>query len=121
MMEPDIVGALEGIVDPELGIGIVDLGLVYRAEYTAAGIEVVLTMTSPTCPASELMVAQVREALRGRFPDSAYDVTLTWTPPWSPSRMSDAARARLGWPGAATRPEDERSWPARLLARMMRH
>src|SRR5262245_58329430 len=116
-LEPEVLAALEGIVDPELGIGIVDLGLVDRAEFTPAGVEVVMTMTSPTCPASELMVAQVRDALERRLPDSAHAVTLTFTPPWTPSRMSEAARARLGWPG--TPPADAKaSWTARLLARM---
>jgi len=112
MIDPDIVGALDGIVDPELAIGIVDLGLVYRAEHTAAGIEVVMTMTSPSCPVSELLVEQVRDALRGRFPDSAHQVTLTFTPAWSPERISPAGQERLGWRKRALE-----SWPSKSSRR----
>jgi metal-sulfur cluster biosynthetic enzyme len=119
VMELDILGAIEGITDPELGIGIVDLGLVYRAEFTPAGTEVVMTMTSPTCPVSELVVAQVRDALHRRFPESSHAVRLTFTPPWTPTRMSEAARAQLGWPGSPPPAVTNASWTARFLAKVM--
>ena len=119
MIDPDIAGALHGIADPELGVGIVDLGRIYRAEPTAGGIEVLMTMTSPSCPVSELLVEQVREALRRRFPDSAHHATLTFTPAWSPERISPAGREQLGWRKPATKAQP--AWPARLLSRLIRH
>ena len=55
MNDPAILAALKEVLDPELGINIVDLGLIYRADWTPAGIEVAMTLTAPTCPAGELL------------------------------------------------------------------
>ena len=131
MMEQDVLGSLDGIVDPELGVGIVDLGLIYRAEHSASGIEVVMTTTSPSCPLSELLVAQVRAALQRRFPDSAVQISLTWNPPWSPARVSDAARQQLGWSKASARTRTASAstastwtastWATRIFGRFTRH
>ena len=120
-MEPDILRALEGIVDPELDISIVDLGLIYQAAYNAAGIEVVMTTTSPSCPVAELLVTQVRDALRRRFPDSAHEVVLTWTPPWSPARISDTGCERLGWRKASRGDDIGLSSTTKCLSRCTRH
>lgn len=90
--------ALKSVVDPELGVNIVDLGLVYRAAWTAEGIDVAITMTTPTCPLGEMLVAEADETLRRRFPDAArIDVALVWDPPWSAELMNDDARRQLGW------------------------
>jgi metal-sulfur cluster biosynthetic enzyme len=97
MDDADILQALRTVNDPELGINIVDLGLVYRAELRPEGIAVAMTMSTPTCPLSELMLEEARKALVARFPDArAIDVELVWDPPWSPDRMSAAARRQLG-------------------------
>lgn len=78
-------------------MNIVDLGLVYRAEYGPAGIEVALTLSTPSCPLSEMIVEEVREALNARFAGAAaIKVDLVWDPPWTPDRMSEAARQLLG-------------------------
>jgi metal-sulfur cluster biosynthetic enzyme len=97
MHEDEVIEALRTVNDPELGMSIVDLGLVYRAERTPDRISVALTMTTPTCPLSELMLEDARTALRDRFPDAgAIEVSLVWDPPWSPERMSETARRQLG-------------------------
>lgn len=102
--EADILEPLKGIVDPELGINIVDLGLVYRAEWGARGIEVALTMTTPSCPIGEMLVEDAKAALRARFSDtSSIHVELVWDPPWSLDRMSEEAKRQLGWLPAASR------------------
>ena len=102
--EPDILDALKQIIDPELGISIVDLGLVYRAEWTKSGINVALTVTAPSCPIGEMLVEEAKTALRVRFSDMAsIHVELVWDPPWSPDRMSEEARRQLGWSPAAHR------------------
>jgi metal-sulfur cluster biosynthetic enzyme len=95
--DSDLLQALRGVHDPEVGINIVDLGLVYRAERQADRILVELTMTTPSCPLGEMMVEEAREALRGSFPDApSIQVELVRFPPWSPDRMSEAARRQLG-------------------------
>ena len=95
--DSDVLTALSAVNDPELGINVVDLGLVYRAEREAAGITVALTVTTPSCPLGEMLVEEAREVLRSRFPDAAsIDVELVLSPPWTPDRMSEAARRQLG-------------------------
>jgi metal-sulfur cluster biosynthetic enzyme len=95
--DEDILDALRSINDPEIGINIVDLGLVYRAERSADRIDVALTLTAPSCPLGELIVEEARYALEQRFPDAQpVHVELVWEPPWTRERMSDAARRLIG-------------------------
>ncbi|MEO8103845.1 MAG: metal-sulfur cluster assembly factor [Betaproteobacteria bacterium] len=90
--------ALRQVIDPEVGINIVDLGLVYGLERTEAGVKLALTMTSPACPMGETIAAEAEFVLQEMLPsDSVIDVALVWEPPWSPLLMSDAARSALGW------------------------
>lgn len=97
MNNPDILLALKDVLDPELGLNIVDLGLVYRAEWTREGIVVEMTMTTPTCPIGEMMTEQAEIALRRQFPDAAsIRVHLLWDPPWSPDLMTEEGRRLLG-------------------------
>jgi len=126
MIDHDILDALRDVRDPELGVSIVDLGLIYRAERTRSGIHVAMTMTAPSCPVSEMLVEDVRRALRGRFRETpAIDVALVWDPPWSPARMTDAARRQLGWgvkadlKSASIQPAP--SWTSRLFGSLTRH
>jgi metal-sulfur cluster biosynthetic enzyme len=94
---PDLLEALKAVNDPELGVNIVDLGLVYRAELGPQGIEVALTLSTPSCPLGEMIVEEACEALRAKFADSpVIHVDLVWDPPWTPDRMSEAARRILG-------------------------
>ena len=97
MNDSDVVQALKAVNDPEIGINIVDLGLVYRAERKPEGISVALAMTTPSCPLGDMLVEEAREVLRSRFPDApSVHVELVRSPPWSPDRMSEAARRQLG-------------------------
>ena len=90
--------ALRAVIDPEAGMNIVDLGLVYDVAVSADGVRVVMTMTSPACPVGELVADEVEAALRTALPaDVPVDVTLTWSPAWDSSMMSDAARRHFGW------------------------
>lgn len=98
MNDNDLLAALKTVNDPELGMNIVDLGLVYRAERKPEGIEVELTLSTPSCPMSEMLVEEAREALRAQFADvPSIIVELVWDPPWTPDRMSEAARQQFGW------------------------
>ena len=115
MSDQQILLALKDVVDPELGVNIVDLGLVYRADWTGEGIEVAMTMTTPTCPIGEMLVEQAESALRRRFPETpSIRVDLLWDPPWSPELITDEGRRALGWPdpGADARRAEGKGTPA---------
>jgi metal-sulfur cluster biosynthetic enzyme len=99
MSDDQVLLALKDVVDPELGVNIVDLGLVYRAEWTREGIVVEMTMTTPTCPIGEMMSEQAEAALRRRFPDvRSVRIHLLWDPPWSPDLITEEGRRALGCP-----------------------
>jgi len=90
--------ALRQIIDPEVGMNIVDLGLIYRLAKTATGVQVDMTMTSPACPMSEGIVEEVEAVLESCLPpDATVEVQLVWEPPWSPWLMSEEAREHFGW------------------------
>jgi metal-sulfur cluster biosynthetic enzyme len=97
-MSNEVLEALRHVVDPEIGINVVDLGLVYEANTRDGHVRVVMTMTTPACPLGESLAEDARAAIRehvGTVKSVAVDVV--WEPPWQPSMMSDAARAQLGW------------------------
>jgi metal-sulfur cluster biosynthetic enzyme len=90
--------ALMQVDDPEAGMNIVDLGLVYRIEVGERAVEVDLTMTTAACPMADMIVDQARVAVESIAGESArVDVRLVWDPPWTPDRMTDLARERFGW------------------------
>jgi metal-sulfur cluster biosynthetic enzyme len=93
-----IDAALRRVVDPEMALDIVGLGLVYGVRASAREVEVTLTMTSAACPVAELIiddiVAEVTDALGNEV---AVRCELVWEPPWTPERMSPAARSAMGW------------------------
>ena len=95
--DTDIREALRHVVDPEIGVNIVDLGLVYRIEVEGARVRIAMTMTSPTCPLSDYLKDLATSAIRHHVPDAVdVDITLEWEPPWDPDMMSDEARRQLG-------------------------
>ena len=98
---PDVASlrdALREVIDPEVGMNIVDLGLVYRIEVAADKVIVEMTMTSPACPMGEMITAEVEAILKDVLPESLRpDVRLVWSPAWDPSLMSDEARKHYGW------------------------
>ncbi len=96
-MQDDLLCALNEIEDPELGIGIVDLGLIYRADWTETGIEVDVTMTTSSCPFRAALLDEVNKILQQRFREaSSIRVKVVWDPPWGLDRLSENARLALG-------------------------
>lgn len=94
--ESELIDALKEVIDPELMINIVDLGLVYEVEQTDNVVNVSMTLTSPACPAGPQIIHQAKMALE-KFEDvERADIKLTMVPPWSPERMTDDARDQLG-------------------------
>jgi metal-sulfur cluster biosynthetic enzyme len=95
--ETDIREALRHVVDPEIGVNIVDLGLVYRIEVDGARAHITMTMTSPACPLADYLKSLVTSAIRQHVPDVVdVDIHLEWEPRWGPEMMSDEARRQLG-------------------------
>ena len=89
---------LEAIIDPEAGINIVDMGLIYGIWLEANCVCVQMTMTSPACPVGDVLIDEVTECLRAKFPlPTDIKVDLTFNPPWSPDMMSEAAKSEFGW------------------------
>jgi metal-sulfur cluster biosynthetic enzyme len=92
--ELDVLEALRDVVDPELGINVVDLGLVYGVTLDGernAAID--MTLTSAACPLTDVIEDQAREALDGVVPD--FRINWVWLPPWGPEKITDDGREQL--------------------------
>ncbi|UCE32707.1 MAG: metal-sulfur cluster assembly factor [Burkholderiales bacterium] len=90
--------ALRGVVDPEAGMNIVDLGLVYAIDTSEHGVRLQMTMTSAACPMTDMIVDQVHAVLEASLPQGTpITVELVWDPPWTPERMTGLAREHFGW------------------------
>ncbi len=94
--EKQIRDALKGVKDPELGLDLVVLGLVYDIEIDEDDVKATISLTSPMCPVAGQIVEDVRQAIQGVDGVQSADVQLTFDPPWTPERMSPLVRASLG-------------------------
>lgn len=94
--EAAMLDALREVVDPELFINVVDLGLIYGIEQDSGKVKVEMTLTSPACPAGPQLVQQAKLALEKLEGVTAAEIKLVLSPPWSPDRMTDEARDQLG-------------------------
>ncbi|MBT0962106.1 metal-sulfur cluster assembly factor [Denitromonas iodatirespirans] len=95
--EATVRDALRQVIDPEVGMNIVDLGLIYAVAIDDARIAIDMTMTSPACPMGQMIMDEVEAALRRLDPARTPAIALVWSPEWSPAMMSDAAKAHFGW------------------------
>jgi len=94
----EVVEALRQVEDPELGMDIVDLGLLYDVEIEGPKVKVIHSLTSMGCPAGPMIHEDIDSVVRGNFPDvEEVELELTWDPPWTPERMSDDAKFILGF------------------------
>lgn len=90
--------ALRQVDDPEAGMNIVDLGLIYAVEVAADGVRIDMTMTTAACPLADTITDQVRRVIAAMVPPGTdIDVRLVWEPPWTPDRMSGIAKEYFGW------------------------
>ena len=95
---PTVTAALERVVDPEVALNIVDVGLVYLVTVQDGRLDVHVTMTSAACPVADVIVSDIETELDRALPeDMLIHVELVWEPPWTPDRMSDTARLFMGW------------------------
>lgn len=96
-MKESILGALETVIDPELGIDIVNLGLVYEVDLNDEGVAMItMTLTSMGCPLGPVIIDQIRTALFELPEVQDVDVNIVWNPPWSKDKMSRYAKMALG-------------------------
>jgi metal-sulfur cluster biosynthetic enzyme len=96
MTEADVRDALREVIDPELGVNIVDLGLVYGIDVGESSVHVTMTMTSPACPLRDYLQDLVESAVTSRVPAAqTVSVEIVTDPPWSEDLMSEAARRQL--------------------------
>ena len=97
LREP-VEAALRRVIDPELALTIVDVGLVYGVTIGATLARVTLTMTSPACPVTDVILGDVPDELARVLPEGlSIDTLLVWEPAWNSDRLSPRARLFMGW------------------------
>ena len=96
LTEKDVREALKTVKDPELGLDLVVLGLVYDVKIENDDVEATISLTSPMCPVADQIVQEAREAIAGVEGVGEAEVELTFDPPWTPDRISPLIRSSLG-------------------------
>jgi metal-sulfur cluster biosynthetic enzyme len=93
----DVEAALTNVIDPELGLDFVELGLIYGIEVSGGDVHVTFSLTSPGCPIGPQVSEQIEEFVTELDGVSSVESTMTFTPPWTPDRMSEDAKFALGY------------------------
>jgi metal-sulfur cluster biosynthetic enzyme len=91
-----VMETLRQVIDPEIGVNIVDLGLVYNYAYADGKLTVTMTLTTPGCPMHDSIAEGVKNILLSLGGVNEVDVQVVWDPPWHPSMMSESARRLTG-------------------------
>ena len=96
-MEVEIFDTLKKVIDPEIGINIIDLGLVYKIEYSEAnGIHIDVTLSTKGCPMADIIMDDIHTTLKEKFPDQKLDIQLVWEPAWTSDFVTPAGKKALG-------------------------
>jgi metal-sulfur cluster biosynthetic enzyme len=95
--EEDVLDALSNVIDPELGLDFVELGLIYGVELTAGDVRVTFTLTTPACPIGPHVTEQIEEFVGELEGVTSVSAEMVFIPPWSPERMSEDAKFALGF------------------------
>lgn len=93
--EQEAWGRLAAVIDPETGLGLVDLGLIYELREEGEGLALRMTLIHESCPLGSLIVQMAREALEPICPDGAVVISLSFDPPWTVERITPAGRTQL--------------------------
>lgn len=93
VIDEDVIEAMRDVMDPELGINVVDLGLVYGVEVIEDRATIDMTLTSAACPLTDVIEDQTRAALDGVV--SQFRINWVWMPPWGPDKITDDGREML--------------------------
>ena len=97
-LAPAIELALVKVIDPEVALNLVDVGLIYAVRVADGRVDVRMTMTSAACPVTDVIIEDVEQQLDAALPkDLLIHVELVWEPEWTPARMSNAAKFIMGW------------------------
>ncbi|MBI5661527.1 MULTISPECIES: metal-sulfur cluster assembly factor [Ignavibacterium] len=91
-----ITDILRTVIDPEIGINIVDLGLVYDINIIENQVDVTMTLTTPGCPMHNSITTWAQRVIEMTIPDVKVNVKLVWEPRWTPDKMSEDAKLQLG-------------------------
>ena len=93
-----VIDALKTCFDPEIPVNIYELGLIYQIKVKAHGsVIIMMTLTSPACPVAQSLPEDVRQKIENLPGVSSAEVKVVWDPPWTPARMSEAAKLELGF------------------------
>jgi metal-sulfur cluster biosynthetic enzyme len=95
--ESDVLEALSNVIDPELGLDFVELGLIYGVEVSEGHVRVTFTLTTPACPIGPMVDEQIAEFVGELDGVKSVESEMVFTPPWSPERMSEDAKFALGF------------------------
>ena len=96
-LKPLVIEALCGVFDPEIPVNIYELGLIYDVDVSADGaVHIQMTLTAPGCPSAQLLPDEVEARVREVPGVADVRVEVVWDPPWTPEKMSEAARLQLG-------------------------
>ena len=93
----DVTEALRDVIDPELGLDFVELGLIYEIEVEDGDVHVTFTLTAPGCPIGPEVSSQIEEFVSELDDVESVRSTMVFTPPWTPERMSEDAKFALGY------------------------
>lgn len=96
MTENDVIEELKKVIDMELGVNIVDLGLIYGVDIKNDKVKVKMTLTVPSCPMRNVLIKQVEEHLKAMEGIDEARIELVFDPPWNPSMMSEEIRKQFG-------------------------
>ncbi|MHB1439532.1 MAG: metal-sulfur cluster assembly factor [Cuniculiplasma sp.] len=91
----EILEELKAVEDPEIGMDIVNLGLIYDVQINNDNVYIKMTMTAPTCPVTPWILSEAQKIVENMAGVEMADVELVWEPPWNPSMMSEVARDAL--------------------------
>jgi len=96
-MKEKVIDCIKTIFDPEIPVNIYDLGLIYEVEILPINnVQIVMTLTAPGCPAAQSLPVEVDQKVREIEGVNDVHVSVTWTPPWDKSMMSESAQLELG-------------------------
>jgi metal-sulfur cluster biosynthetic enzyme len=95
--EDDVMDALANVIDPELGLDFVELGLIYAVEVDDGNVRVTFTLTTPGCPIGPQVTEQIEEFVGELEGVKVVESEMVFTPPWSPEKMSEDAKFALGY------------------------
>ncbi|NIO23328.1 MAG: DUF59 domain-containing protein [Candidatus Aenigmarchaeota archaeon] len=97
LTKEEVIKVLRNVVDPEVGINIVDMGFIYGVEIKGKKVHIKMTLTTPGCPMHSMFVHEVKQSLESAFDDVEVQVEVVFDPPWTPEKMSNEAKKKLGF------------------------